>query len=259
MATKKQKQQQFALNNDIKSILAKKGFDVKNYTADDKSILRQYSGMGGLQDAGATGANILYEYYTPDQIISKMWELCMMYGFRGGDVLEPSCGIGRFLEYAPYSPQLTGYEIDKTAYQIATILHPEAKIVNKPFETMFHTSDNRSIGAKVTPKFNAVIGNPPYGNMISAADFGEKKYTSATTWEEYFLSRALDVTVSGGLVCFVIGAEVAAGGKLFLQKGSTPAKTKIAEKADLVDAYRLPNGVFDRTDVLTDIVIFKKK
>ena len=64
---------------------------------------------------------------------------------------------------------------------------------------------------------------------------------------------------SGGLLIYIIGVEVAAGGKPFLQQGVTENKKLIAERAELVDAYRLPNGVFERTDVLTDIVVFKKK
>jgi outer membrane protein assembly factor BamD (BamD/ComL family) len=91
------------------------------------------------------------------------------------------------------------------------------------------------------------------------AGMGEKSYTKANNYIDYFISRGLDLLKTDGLLIYVIGTEVAAGGIPFLAQNTNPVKKAIAAKADLVDAYRLPNGLFERTDVLTDIVVFKKK
>jgi adenine-specific DNA methylase len=88
---------------------------------------------------------------------------------------------------------------------------------------------------------------------------GEKDYTHATNYIEYFITRSLDLLNSGGLLVFIVGAEVASGGVLFLDSQPNKVKASIAEKADLIDAYRLPNGVFERTDVVSDIIVLKKK
>ena len=91
------------------------------------------------------------------------------------------------------------------------------------------------------------------------AGMGEQSYTKAKNYIEYFLIRGLDILKPDGLLIYIIGIEVGAGGKPFLQQGMTKAKEMIQERADLIDAYRLPNGLFERTDVLTDIVVFRKK
>jgi hypothetical protein len=91
------------------------------------------------------------------------------------------------------------------------------------------------------------------------AGMGEKSYTKANNYIEYFISRGLDLLERDGLLIYIIGTEVSAGGKPFLQQPMTPVKNSIMEKGELVDAYRLPNGVFETTDVLTDIVVFRKK
>ena len=76
---------------------------------------------------------------------------------------------------------------------------------------------------------------------------------------DYFIFRGLDLLQSDGLLIYIIGTEVAAGGVPFLQQGMNAFKENITKKADIVDAYRLPNGLFETTDVLTDIIVFKKR
>ena len=176
-------------------------------------------------------------------------------------VLEPSCGIGEFIKYAPQQEMVTGFEINPMSAKIARILYPEANIEEHPFEKIFIKNNYSIKGAtKGMDKYSLVIGNPPYGSMGGLyAGMGEKEYARANNYIDYFILRGLDLLRSGGLLIYIIGVEVAAGGKPFLQQGVTENKKLIAERAELVDAYRLPNGVFERTDVLTDIVVFKKK
>lgn len=237
--------------------------DSKNerFTAEEKVFMSNYSGYGGLEKFGAEGKGLLYEYYTPRLIVEKMWGLAYKYGFNGGNVLEPSCGVGEFIKFAPNKELVTGYEINLYSAKIAAILYPDAQIIKEAFETIF-IKNRASIKNKLggVKKYNLVIGNPPYGEFGGLyAGMGEKGYTKAENYIDYFISRGLDLLESNGLLIMIVGAEVAAGGKPFLSKGTSKAKQDIMEKSILVDAYRLPNGVFDRTDVLSDIIVLRKK
>jgi hypothetical protein len=250
---------QFLVNKAIEELLDNK--EASDLSVEEKNFLTYYSGYGGLEKYGASGEGLLYEYFTPSLIAQKMWGLAYKHGFEGGLVLEPSCGIGEFIKYAPEQNMVSGYEVNETSAKICRILYPYAKIKTEPFEKIF-IKNNYTIknDLKGITKYNLVIGNPPYGRMGGIyAGMGEKQYAKANNYIDYFILRGLDLLQSGGLLVYVIGVEVAAGGTPFLQQGITENKKLISQRADLVDAYRLPNGVFERTDVLTDIVVFKKK
>ncbi len=228
---------------------------------DAKSFLSLYSGYGGLEKFGATGKGLLYEYFTPDKIVARMWGLAYKYGFDGGRVLEPSCGNGAFIKYAPQQDMVTGYEINQYSYKICKLIFPQAEINYASFETLF-IKHNSSVKNKVDilPKYKLVIGNPPYGEFGGIyAGMGEKSYTKAENYIDYFIFRSLDLLEKNGLLVFIIGTEVANGGTPWLQKPANRIKTEIMEKSNLLNAYRLPNGVFDRTDVLSDIIVLQKK
>jgi len=250
---------QFQINKAIEELITE--VPKNKLSPEEIGFISYYAGYGGLEKFGAKGKGLLYEYFTPSEIAKKMWGLAYKHGFEGGLVLEPSCGIGEFIKYAPKQELVTGFEINETSAKICSILYPKAKIETKYFETLF-IKNNSSIKGNVKGlnKYSLVIGNPPYGSMGGLyAGMGEKDYTKANNYIDYFILRGLDLLESGGLLIYIIGTEVAAGGKPFLQQGMNAVKESIAEKADLVDAYRLPNGLFETTDVLTDIVIFKKK
>jgi hypothetical protein len=250
---------QFELNKAIEELILTR--EVDTITPEEKSFIQYFSGYGGLEKFGASGKGLLYEYFTPSEIAKKMWGLAYKYGFKGGNVLEPSCGIGEFIKYAPEQSMVTGYEINEISAKICRILYPQAIIQSKYFETLF-IKNNSSVRNNLQgiKKYELIIGNPPYGNMGGIyAGMGEKSYTKANNYIDYFISRGLDILQKDGLLIFIIGTEVASGGTPFLMQEMNPIKKSIIEKAELVDAYRLPNGVFERTDVLTDIVVFKKK
>lgn len=258
---------------------------ILEFTAEEKAFLNLYTGMGGLDKLGATGKGILYEYYTPDAIIEKMWALAYKYGFKPGmRVLEPAAGIGRFCKYLPLESNdpddvrfeqlkkdpeeaivkgfsaYTAIEPNKYSARILKILYPFVDVRTGVFEQEF-IKNNKSVKSNVeVHKYNLCIGNPPYGKFEGFyAGMGEKAYTQAGNYIEYFIFRGLDTLESGGLLIYIVGAEVATGGLPFLKSGINNCKKSIAEKADLIDAYRMPNGVFDRTDVLTDIIVLRKK
>ena len=251
---------QFQVNKAVEELLESKS--PSEFSVEERNFLTYFTGYGGLEKYGAKGKGLKYEYYTPSIIARKMWGLAYKYGFKGGMVLEPSCGIGEFIKYAPNQSEVVGYETNPVSAKIANILYPQAKIVNNYFETIF-IKNNDSIKDKISglQKYSLVIGNPPYGTMEGIyAGMGEEKYANAENFIDYFILRGLDLLESGGLLIYIIGAEVAIGGDPFLAKTTlTKNKKMIAERAELIDAYRLPNGVFDFTDVLSDIVVFKKK
>jgi type I restriction-modification system DNA methylase subunit len=252
---------QYAKNRQVEDILLDLQNNDRQPTENELHELRLFSGYGSMEKMGATGKGLLYEYYTPVQVIRKMWELAYLHGYDGGDVCEPSVGPGRFLEFAPKNAKIVAYETNPTSAKICTLLYPQVEMHLEPFEKRF-IENNNTVGKKVSDeKFSLVIGNPPYGEMGGIyAGMGEKKYTHAQNYIDYFLTRGLDILLPGGLLIMVIGAEVATGGRPFLsQESYGKVKEVIAEKGELLDAYRLPNGIFDRTDVVTDIVVFKRK
>lgn len=246
---------QYDLNKAIEEYLAANP-DKTVFTSEEKSFVGSFAGYGGLIKFGAEGKGILYEYYTPMEIVRKMWALAYKHGYNGGKVLEPSVGTGNFLKYAPKQAMTVGYEINPVSAKICRILYPQATIRIESFETLF-IKRNASVKGDVAnvPKFDLVIGNPPYGEYESFyAGMGEKKYTRSYNWIDYFITRGLDCLQSGGLLIFIIGGM----GKPWLALDS-PVKEMISEKAILLDAYRLPNGLFDNTEVQTDIIVLKKR
>lgn len=257
----------YELNRAIERLIDKKNSDKpESYSSEEKRFIANYSGMGGFEKYGATGKGLLYEYFTPDAIVQKMWALAYKNGFSGGSVLEPSVGVGAFIKYAGENCDVTGFEINKYSYTICKILFPQAKIYHQAFEQRFIVN-NDTVKRDVffsskypQTGYDLVIGNPPYGDFTGKwAGMGEQSFTKAQTYVEYFITRGLDLVNSGGLLIYIVGVEVANGGKPFLAQGMTKAKEAIAEKAELLAAYRLPNGVFERTDVVCDIIVLRKK
>lgn len=237
----------------------------EDYSGEEKIFIAQYSGMGGLIKEGAEGKGILYEFYTPDDIIKRMYALAYKHGFPSdGNVAETACGTGRFFKYMPRSGAgiWTGWEINPVTATICRILYPQVDVRNESFETLF-IKNNDTVRKNVDKKhaiYDLVITNPPYGEYKSRyGGMGERDYTKAQTWVEYFIYRGLDILKPKGLLIMIIGTEVAVGGIPFLAKGTNNCKKAIAEKSELLEAYRLPNGVFERTDVLTDIIVLRKK
>lgn len=247
---------QFALNSAIEEFIRAKDAANSAYSLEEINFINQYTGSGGLKKKGATGTGLLYEYYTPETIVQKMWGLAEKYGYQSGNsVLEPSCGIGRFLKYIHPDAIVDAFEISPVSARIAQLSYPAFSVYQKSFETLFfdgnkHLKDNYS-----GPKYHLVIGNPPYGDFTGKyAGMGEKKHTGASEYDHYFILRGLDLLKPGGLLIFIIPSA-------FLQNGSAynAIKRKITSKAELIDAYRLPSGMFDTTDIGTDIVVFKRK
>ena len=215
-----------------------------------KDWLKKYAGAGGLEKQGAEGKGLLSEYYTPSNVVNKMWDLTKQYiETDGAKVLEPSVGIGRFLENAPKNTSFDVVEMNPVSAKITKILYPDANVTTGEFQERFIDKSKNLPVKSVTPEYDIVIGNPPYGQYSGRyKGLGEgKKYEQL---ESYFINRSLDTLKDNGILTFIVPSSFLRG-----QKG----KLEIANKCELLDAYRLPNNTFDTTSIGTDIVVLRKK
>jgi ppGpp synthetase/RelA/SpoT-type nucleotidyltranferase len=256
---------QYEVNQLIELMIDEKGTDANMYTTMEQSFLQRYSGMGGLQKYGATGKGILWEYYTPKNIADIMWQLAYKHkSVESFDkVLENSVGVGVFVNSCPSAVgSMDCYDISKYAISICNILYGKDErfsFLNRSFETKFFDG-NTSLKGNVTPIYDLVIGNPPYSEYSGKyAGMGEKKYTKAENYIDYFIFRSLDLLKSGGLLVYILGSVKGMGQDNWLESKDNYTKLKIKEKADLVDALRLGSGVFEFTDVDSDIIVLRKK
>ncbi len=254
------KKGQFEVNAEIKELIKQKGSDRSKYSADELAMLKLYSGDGGLIKQGTKGAGILDQFYTPPEVISRMWGLALKYGFKfeGANVLEPSCSVGRFFDYIPKNSmvnKVVGYDTDSVAATICQLLYPKYDIINASFETIFFQG-RRHIGlAGLKEPYDLVIGNPPYMPYVSEyAPLGEKAATGALTMEMYFMMRGVDVLKAGGLLVMIIPSSF-----MNNKDAYNDFKEKLIAKAELLTAYRCPSGTFDRTDVTADILVLRKR
>ncbi len=248
----------------IRKLLDTSGFETMPLTADQMELLEQYEGVGAEYDDDANQEHneaALTQFYTPDYLASRMAALARHHGFAGGSVLEPSCGVGRLIK--PFANTegitLTGFELDPNPYRIAKRLYPQAELHNAAFETALL---DRERGTRQLPDknptwlakhpFDLVIGNPPYG--------GHKNTYSGMLTPRFkqveiaFVHMAGLLLKPGGLLVYLTARN-------FLSFGTAMQndKAKCLKILDLVDAYRMPNGVFDRSNVGTDILVFRRK
>lgn len=241
------------IREEVKKILAENTDEQIAGNPEMLSLLAQYEGGGGISgEDNRTSAEVLNAFYTPREVVNAVWRLADHYAPNAKTVLEPSCGIGRFAENRDGDKEFTLHELDETSARIAKILHPKANVIQGAFQKQFFDEDGRVVNKDYEPpKYDIVIGNPPYGENKSIwAGRGEGKQFAR--FEEYFLSRGLDSLKDGNSALLFVMPST------FLKSFPDNAKRLVAEKCVLVDAYRLPNGTFDTTDVGTDIIVLKK-
>ena len=231
-------------------------------TADEKKILAKYKGWGGIDIRRidwrlSQRLNDLYDYdqrrsmqdsslnayFTPTKVIDAMYNGLKQMGFKGGNVLETSMGIGNFFGRMPLQmcakSALTGVELESYTARIAQMLYSGATVINKPFQDVVIKNDS----------YDLVIGNVPFGN--EKLSYNGKKHSL----HNYFILSSLDKVREGGIVAVITSAGT-------LDNYSIDARSAMMDKADVVACYKLPEGVFSRnakTDVQSDLLILRKR
>ena len=241
-------------------------------TAKEQNILSHYIGWGGLadwfredEDAPKEGkynrilkeqlteseykaarATVNDAFYTPKPVLDAIYKALRQFGFTGGNILEPSMGIGNFYSAMPEdmkeNSRLFGVEIDSISGRIASLLHPNCNIQISGIE-------NAQLPHNF---FDCVIGNVPFGEYkVNDRKFNKENFLI----HDYFFAKALDLCAPGGIVCFITS-------KGTLDKKNSHLRKYVSEKADFIGAIRLPNNTFTdsaNTEVTSDILFLQKR
>ncbi len=260
--------QKFARNIEAIRTLFKLEEEHRGATAEEQQVLSQYVGWGGLADAFDSGkdswakeyvelkgllsedeyaaarSSTLNAHYTSPVVIRSIYDAVEKMGFRSGNILEPSMGVGNFFGMLPDAMQdsrLYGVELDSITGRIAQKLYPQADITVAGFET----TDRRDF-------YDLAVGNVPFGNYKVA----DKAYNKlGFSIHNYFFAKAIDQVRPGGVVAFVTS-------RYTMDSKESTARKHMAERADLLGAIRLPNNAFRAnagTDVVSDIIFLQKR
>ena len=260
--------QKYARNIEAIRTLFKLEEEHRGATAEEQQVLSQYVGWGGLADAfdpnkdgwakeytelkgllsedeyAAARSSTLNAHYTSPTVIHAIYDAVEKIGFRSGNILEPSMGVGNFFGMLPDTMQgsrLYGVELDSITGRIAQKLYPQADITVAGFET----TDRRDF-------YDLAVGNVPFGNY-KVADKAYNKFGFSI--HNYFFAKAIDQVRPGGIVAFVTS-------RYTMDSKDSTARKHIAERADLLGAIRLPNNAFRAnagTDVVSDIIFLQKR
>jgi SAM-dependent methyltransferase len=247
------------INLEVRDLLDRNGLARHLYTHSDFMLLSQYTGDTKTQGDKKDG--YIWDYYTNDEAVKLCWRLAYKYGFRPTEstrILEPSCGVGRFLRYAPDYCSVKAFEIDETSFMISKLLYPTFDIVMDSFESMFYIKSGlKKFDYKpVHETFNLIIGNPPYMYPYTSVYKDKEKvvYPFIQSLEQMFVVRGIDSLDPNGLLIFIIPSSIVDNNNTY-----EDFKKYIASKANMLDLYRLPSGTFKGTDITTDIVVLQKK
>ena len=260
--------QKYARNIEAIRTLFKLEQEHRGATAEEQQVLSQYVGWGGLADAfdpgkdnwakeyaelkgllsedeyAAARSSTLNAHYTSPTVIRSIYDAVERMGFRSGNILEPSMGVGNFFGMLPDTMQdsrLYGVELDSITGRIAQKLYPQADITVAGFET----TDRRDF-------YDLAVGNVPFGQY----KVNDKAYNKlGFSIHNYFFAKAIDQVRPGGIVAFVTS-------RYTMDSKDSTARKHMAERADLLGAIRLPNNAFRAnagTDVVSDIIFLQKR
>ena len=260
--------QKYARNIEAIRTLFKLEQEHRGATAEEQQVLSQYVGWGGLSDAfdpskdswakeyaelkgllsedeyAAARSSTLNAHYTSPTVIRGIYDAVERMGFRSGNILEPSMGVGNFFGMLPTSmadSRLYGVELDSITGRIAKKLYPQADITVAGFET----TDRRDF-------YDLAVGNVPFGQY----KVNDKAYNKlGFSIHNYFFAKAIDQVRPGGVVAFVTS-------RYTMDSKDSTARKHMAERADLLGAIRLLNNAFKAnagTDVVSDIIFLQKR
>ena len=260
--------QKYARNIEAIKTLFQLEQEHRGATAEEQQVLSQYVGWGGLADAfdpgkdswakeytelkgllsedeyAAARSSTLNAHYTSPTVIRGIYDAVERMGFRSGNILEPSMGVGNFFGMLPDTMQdsrLYGVELDSITGRIAKMLYPQADITVAGFET----TDRRDF-------YDLAVGNVPFGQY----KVNDKAYNKlGFSIHNYFFAKAIDQVRPGGVVAFVTS-------RYTMDSKDSTARKHMAERADLLGAVRLPNNAFRAnagTDVVSDIIFLQKR
>lgn len=263
------KKARFRRNVEAIRVLKECEFDNRFATPEEQQVLAQYVGWGGIPEAfdenntawadeftelygllspeeyQSARESTLTAFYTPPVVISAIYKAMEQMGFKGGNILEPSCGIGNFIGMLPQSienSRVYGVEIDKISAGIAQQLYQRSSIAAQPFEE-----------AEIPDSFfDAVVGNVPFGDFSVADKRYDKNHFLI---HDYFFAKSLDKLRPGGVMALVTS-------KGTMDKENPAVRKYIAQRAELLGAIRLPNSTFKGnagTEVVSDILILQKR
>ena len=238
-------------------------------TLEEQIILSKYVGWGGLSEAfdennsawateylelssvltpeeyASARESTLTAFYTPPEVITAIYKAMEQMGFKEGNLLEPSCGIGNFIGMLPDTMQdskIYGVELDTISAGIAQQLYQKTTIAAQGFE---ETNLPDSF-------FDGVVGNVPFGDFkVLDKRYDKHKFLI----HDYFFAKSLDKLRPGGVMALVTS-------KGTMDKETLAVRKYIAQRAELLGAIRLPNNTFKGnagTEVISDILILQKR
>ena len=242
----------------------------RNATHEEQEVLSRYVGWGGLADTfdeNKTGQwqavraflketltskeydsakeSTLTSFYTPPQVIDGIYSALEQMGFKNGNILEPSMGVGAFVGSIPDSmrdSKVYGVELDSISGRIAKKLYPKSDIQIKGFE---ETNFSNNF-------FDVAIGNVPFGDFkVNDREYDKNNFLI----HDYFFAKTLDKVRNGGVVAFITSSGT-------LDKKDESVRRYLAARAEFLGAIRLPNTTFKGqagTEVTSDIIFLKKR
>ncbi|WP_421358978.1 MULTISPECIES: helicase-related protein [Agrobacterium] len=219
----------------------------------EDAFRRGWEELGGnLESAVAAGDYAFlarctqYAHFTPEFIVRAIWSGLIRMGFKGGRILEPGIGTGMFPALMPGAvsklSDVTGIELDPVTARIVRLLQPRAKIITGDFSR-----------TDLPAHFDLAIGNPPFSDRAVRSDPAFRSL--GFRLHDYFIAKSIDRLKPGGLAAFVTSSGT-------MDKADARAREHIAGMADLIGAFRLPEGSFRAdagTDVVVDILFFRKR
>ena len=263
------KKERFRRNMEAIKVLKECEADNRFATPDEQIILSKYVGWGGIPEAfdenNSSWANeynelvevlspdeyaharesTLTAFFTPPEVINAVYKAMAKLGFKQGNILEPSCGVGNFIGMLPKNMQgskFYGVEFDKISASIAQQLYQNASVTAKPYEET----------ALPDSFFDAVVGNVPFGDFKVV----DKRYDKNNFLiHDYFFAKSLDKLRAGGVMCLITS-------KGTMDKENPSVRKYIAARAELLGAIRLPDNTFKGnagTEVTSDILILQKR